>query len=426
MLQKIRKKSLLKSVQLLCVLFATLLVWGCGGGGGSDSYDAPESTQTSPVVGQTQNVLIDAPTLKGWIDAGLVNNDESYENVVILYRGGDGTRIPGAQEWATVGEERVEGPILSGNMVLSGEVMDAMMQERGIDENTTIVFADGQQRIYFHFLYWGFPQDQLKILNGYSAAWKAYGYEMTSIVPDVTPSDFSVKDLPVVRDELRASLNEAIIGVTEGTVTPYNTYGSTEADEPKIKETIRDASSFVIFQGLMLGGVTDNFLAGLSKTVEINGTEVSVYKDAAEMRAFLTDDLGVDLSKPIMTYCRAGNLASYGFAPLYAVLGNEVDVMMYDGSWSQWGSLTNYTDVPSADYTLPAGYEEWATDILTESIYYNYNGTDVLSLPEWHEAPASPYDAGANTIEDEDNEYQDTLPEGSTPTSSSGGSGGGC
>ena len=438
MLQKIRKKTLLRSVQMLCVLSAALLVWGCGGGGGggdSDSYDTKSILSTTPIEGQTQNILIDAPTLKSWVDKGYVNNSSDYSkpSVVIIDRAA--SHIPGAQKWGAVGVERYEGPILSGNMVLDGATMDAAMQAFGVTEDTTIVFSDGAQRVYFLFMYWGFPADQLKVLNGGNAAWAAYGYdELTSEVPDVEPSDLCVSSLGGVRDELRASLSEAIVGVRDAELTPYITYSNTSnVTAETIKETIRDSSRYVIFQGIMDGAVEDNFVLGLSKLANINGTDVSVYLDADEMEEFLEVGLGVDLAKPIMTYCRAGNLASMGFTPLYAVLGNEVDIMMYDGSWSQWGSLTLQTEppyVPGPQFALPQGYEDWATEGLTNPIYYNYNSTTLLSEPDFDTTgvPYSPEDAGANTIEIEDEQYYENAQssdDGGAPVAG-GGIDGGC
>ena len=442
MSRRVNRNTWKLGAQLVLVVAAAFLMWGCGGGG--SSYDTVSTLSTSPLAGQTQNILIDAPTLKSWVDGGYVNNSNAFDkpSVVILNRSG-GDFIPGAQYWGTRGIERYDGPILSGNMVLDGATMDALMQEYGITKDTTIVFTDGAQRIYFTFWYWGFPEDQLKILNGGRAAWTAYGYELTAEEPVVEPSTLCVSDLGGVRADLRASLSEAIMGVTDQTLTPYNTYGNTSnVTTPTIKETIRDTSRYVVFQGLMDGGVTDNMVAGLSKTVDINGTPVSVYKDRDEMIAFLTtaDDpatadvvegLGIaDLSKPLMPYCRAGNLACNGFAALHSVIGYEVDIMMYDGSWSQWGSLTAYEDVPSPEFALPVGYEAWATDILTDPIYYNFNGTDNLSQPDFYlqGVPYSPYGAGANTIELEDQQYfENTQSSGDAPPTAGGSdSGGGC
>jgi 3-mercaptopyruvate sulfurtransferase SseA len=430
-------KKLFRQHLFVFLIGLALIAAGCGGG--SDSYDEP-SGQSSPVLeGQIDNVLIDAQTLKSWVDAGLVNGD-GYENVVILHNSGYADEhIPGALEWSMGGMDRVDGPLLSGNMVLDGETMDGLLQERGIRKGTTVVFTGGNNlaRIYFNFRYWGFPKDQLKILNGDLAAWKAYGYPVTTVTPQVDPSDFSVCDLPGTQPDVRASLNEAIMYVEQGLVTPYNTYSATaDLTAPRITETLSGGTGgYVLFQGEMLGTVTDNFVAGLKKTVEINGQQVTVFKNADEMRAFLENDLGVDLTKPIMTYCRAGNLASQGFAPIDAVLGKEVEVMMYDGSWSQWGTLTNNpVAVPGAKWLLPSEYSDWETDTLTDPIFYlvDYVAADFNPVEKiepiyvYDGAPSSPYDPGANTIEDEDREYWIAPPESGPADSVSGGGGGGC
>jgi len=434
------------------IVLSCFVLTACGGGGGGgDSYDEPEAQPTTPITGQVDNVLIDAPTLKAWLDAGLVNSD-AFENVVILqpnsYSGG---HIAGTQEWtAPRGIDRIDGPVLSGNMVLDGEAMDDAIQAAGIKAGSTIVLVPTgypdttTDRAYLMFRYWGFPKEKIKVLNGGLPAWQAYGYDVTEAASPVAASNFSVADLPGGPDfDARASLSEAIVGVTEETVVPYNTYANTSnVTTATITETLDGSyngeagdGGYVIFQGLMFDGVTDNMLAGLRTTTTIEGTEVTVLKSADEMRSFLVDDLGVDLSKTIMTYCRAGNLASSGFAPIDIVLGSEVDVMTYDGSWSQWGSLTtDETVVPSAAYVLPDGYSAWATDILTsdgaggEPFYlYPADNTTAIQQPFFFDAPLSPYDEGANTIEDEDYEYwYYGGDEAGAPSAGDGGDAGGC
>nr|WP_320050162.1 selenite/tellurite reduction operon rhodanese-like protein ExtH [uncultured Desulfuromonas sp.] len=436
----------------LAITLSCFVLTACGGGGGgSDSYDEPDAQTTAPITGQIDNVLIEAPTLLGWMEAGLVNSD-SFENVVIIqvnnYAVG---HIPGAQEWTGArGIDRIDGPVLSGNMVLDGEAMDDAIQTAGIKAGSTVVLIPtglpdtATDRAYLMFRYWGFPKEKIKVLNGGLAAWQAYGYDVTTAVTPVAASNFSVADLPGGPDfNARASLSEAIIGVSEATVVPYNTYANTSnVTTPTITETLdgsyngeAGSSGYVIFQGLMLDAVTDNMLAGLKTTTTINGIDVPVLKSADEMRSYLVDDLGVDLTKTIMTYCRAGNLAASGFAPIDIVLGDEVDVMAYDGSWSQWGSLTNNPAVvPSEAYLLPNGYSDWATDVLTtdgsggEPFYlYTANPETNIQQPFFFDAPASPYDEGANTIEDEDYDYWYYGGEnGSAPTSGGSDASGGC
>ncbi|MDY0213089.1 MAG: selenite/tellurite reduction operon rhodanese-like protein ExtH [Desulfuromonadaceae bacterium] len=431
---------------LLMVLFVgTFTLTGCGSGGGSsDNYSTPGTLgNTVPLEGQTSNTLIDTATLKAWIDQGLVNAG-GFTNVVILQQKNyaDG-HIEGAQEWANSGIVRDEGPIKSGNMVLDGTTMDAMLCERGINANSTIVFmGNNSERTYFMFRYWGFPKNQLKILNGGTKAWTADGHSLTTAAPVVATTTFSVKDLGNGPDlNTRASLNEMIVGVEDGTIAPYATYGVTlVTSRPTITETVDNSGAFVAFQGSIDGLLYDDALWNDTATNITGGLYDNVggvlyYKSKADMEAYLAG-LGADKSKAIATYCRAGNLASDGYGPMEAVL-DDWNIMLYDGSWSQWGSLTaDVTAVPTSNHALPAGYEAWATDVLagdvvdTAAIAYNVDlitGTQKVYQPEFIDAPLSPRDAGANTLEDADYEYWAApAAGGSAPGAAGGGGGGGC
>ena len=424
------------------VLVGSLFMNGCGG---SDSYTEPTATITVPLAGQTQNVLIDAATLKSWVDSGLVNNDDGWEKVVILdvttaadYAAG---HIPGAQLWeGNSGIERYEGPVLSSNMVLDGPAMDAELQKYGIDKRTTVVFAgmNNPARNYFMFRYWGFPKERLKVLNGWKKAWTAAGYALTTVAPTVTPSTYSVRNLQF-NPNVRAGLNELIIAVKDGTANPLNVLTNNTEKAGGTTGVFADvAGDYVIFQGT-IKGAQHLSQANFYETDAVTG--VQTIKSVEDIKALLAG-VGIDGSKPIIAYCRAGNAASNAFMPLDAVLG--WDVMVYDGSWSQWGSLTNQTElayVPAATYALPALLSEWATDVLTTDgyrlvndgelipgIYYNINFPKVIEKPTFRilEGMLSPFDADANSIEVEDREYAETPPTGGAPTGTSGGSGGGC
>ena len=173
------------------------------------------------------------------IAAGKVNAN-SYDNVVILQQKSyDAGHLPGAQEWALSGINRVEGPVLSGNMVLDGNTMDTMMKACGIRQGSTIVFmGSNSERVYFLFRYWGFSKSQLKILNGGTAAWTAAGNQLTTVAPQVSASDISVSEMTVgeFNPDVRASLSEMIVGVTEGTLVPFNTLSYTPVERENSKE----------------------------------------------------------------------------------------------------------------------------------------------------------------------------------------------
>lgn len=436
--------KLMTALMAVLLLAASLTFTGCGGGGGS-SYDQPKwILDNAPLKGHASNVLIDAATLKGWIDAGLVNRENSFDGRVVIIDVGDAAdfnagHIPGAQLWTNNGINRFEGPVLSSNMVLDGAAMDAYLQQMGIDEQTTVVFAgkSNPARIYFMFRYWGFAKEQLKVLDGNKAAWTTT-YPGTLVTSATTPASgsCSVRDLDFNPD-VRAALSELIIGVKASpqTIQPLNSLINNTEKAAGTTGIFDPSGDYVIFQGSITGaGHIDNAAYYSSGKV----------KTATEIKALLTA-VGIDGKKPIATYCRAGNAASYAFMPID--MATDYDVMVYDGSWSQWGSLTTKTGadyVPDASYALPGYMSGWATDGLIS--WYTLNNGDYaipanqiagpyynVKFPKTIEKPAfrtldtmlAPTDKDANSVEIEDRAYF----EAGTPTSTEGpssGGGGGC
>jgi 3-mercaptopyruvate sulfurtransferase SseA len=142
--------------------------------------------------------------------------------------------MPGAQLLNSSTEllmTRMEGVGSMTTMVLDGPSMDSLIKRLCINANTTIVFVASKNqnslnatRAYFTFRYWGFPKNRLKVLNGGENGWETAvtangwgaSYAMTTAVPTVTPSTFSVKDLYVYNGSssanfgLRTSIGEML------------------------------------------------------------------------------------------------------------------------------------------------------------------------------------------------------------------------
>lgn len=403
----------------------------------------PTVTFPAPVETATAGVLIDETTLHAWMTAGLVNAPLGGERVVLLdaidgltYSHG---HIPGAQLWdvAEHAAKRVEGPAPAVNMVLGGAAMDEMIQKHGIDENTTIVITSSQadtyyaSRAYLLFRYYGFPRERLKVLNGYNSAWTVT--PMTTIQPVVTPSTLSVADVGNIQLKIRASLAELMDAVRDGRGTPVDFRGSKSAAGSTAGVYSDVSGDYVVFEGILNGGkafVWKNF------NVDYAGGDLR-FKDTATIEADLAAALGVadlnafrvgDYSNPLYSYCRTGYIASTGFFVLDALLG--VDVMAYDGSWSQWGKM-------SADATmggeLPAG-SEWATDNATYMSVTTYNQGTTTSRPKTIEKlnpvelllVLDPSDLEANQVENEDDAYKTPVSGGAataapTPFTPAGG-----
>lgn len=448
---------------LAFVAAATLLMSGCGG---SDSYDQPVVVTNAALPGHATNSLIEADTLKAWMDAGLVNAADSFNGKVVVldYASADtALRIPGACKVATgeLAATRLEGIAESATLVPTGAMMDAVIQRLGIDENTTIVFTASTffqaTRAHFIFRYWGFPRERLKVLNGGNGAWSAavtanaWGpeYALTDVVPAPEPSTYSVRNLGTLRDDLRYSIGEMITEVypalQTGEMFHLDALGPAHANGTSPTLSLTNATApdqkWVVLEGRIRGS------APLAQA-GLHDANIG-YKSAAEIRA-LFEATGWEQGLPTTTACRAGVSCTILFFALEEILGSPAYV--YDGSWGQWGLYSNSTanggQIPVA---LDAIRAQWAVDQYTISGGL-IDGFPLQDVPRYNNeafgaSPAKdlsviedlnlnsatlfgtngPADPRTNQVENEDREYITTPPAGGgAPGPVSGGGGGGC
>ena len=123
MSEKMMMKSRVLKVALLgSVMIGALTLWGCGGSGGTSSYSDPSPTTTKSAA------IIDAATLKGWVDEGKLNAPFGSRDrvVVVSYSSladwtGKG-HIPGAVrlDKAETYMNRIEGLALATTMMPDG------------------------------------------------------------------------------------------------------------------------------------------------------------------------------------------------------------------------------------------------------------------------------------------------------------------
>lgn len=414
-------------------------------GSGTTSFVAPSATATA-------DVLIDYAALKAWSDAGLVNAATGEKVVILDVTSADDyvakRHIPGAQLWNFVGQAivRTEGPAPAVNMVLDGASMDARIQAAGIDEDTTIVITSSASatyfpsRAYFLFRYWGFPKERIKVLNGYNGAWPQA--DLTAAVPTITPSTLSVADLDTgAQLDTRVSLAELMDAVRDGRGTAIDMRGDKSATKSTAGVYSDVAGDYVVFEGTPQGGtsyVWKNF------NVDYDGGDFT-FKSAADI-ATAMDTAGIDTtafsndgsySNPVYSYCRTGYIASTGFFVLDAIL--DIDVMTYDGSWSQWGKMSTVTTDKGGEL---ADGSAWATDNATYMSVLNYNEDHIKQVEPMYDdtdadataafnAAAAQSPSALNQVEDADYEYQ-TTPAASSdttdsaPTADTGSLGGGC
>ncbi|MEJ2472060.1 MAG: selenite/tellurite reduction operon rhodanese-like protein ExtH, partial [Desulfuromonadales bacterium] len=361
------------SLQLFCVLSAALLVWGCGDGSGSSSYDTPQDTNNGPIIGAASNVLIEPATLKTWIDEGLIGNDSGYgAKVVLLDYAGSGDRIVGAcrVDSGDLIATRFEGVGDAGRLVATGAQMDAVIQRLGIDADTTIVFTsssrNSQARAYWTFRYWGFPKDRLRVLNGNNTAFAAeYPQLMTDVAPTATPSTYSVRNLAGLNDDLRASVGEMVTIISQDLTTSdtdivFDARGSRYYLGTAATSGLIESGTKVVVDGHPTGGFY------IDQSGNIYDAATDKYLSAEEIAAtFGVADWPEGMKATV--YCTSGFSASPLFFSLDAILG--MDVQLYDGSWSQLGKYSDYT---VAGGQLP-GDSPWSIDDYLDPATRVYN-----------------------------------------------------
>lgn len=448
---------------MLGVVALTLLtLWGCGGGG----FDQPA---TSAATTQTANALIDAGTLKSWVDAGLVNKAlGSYDRVVILdvsANAGDGSNayttvghIPGAQlisagSGAFQDNTRAEGPLsITGSMVCTGAAIDTLIQNAGIDKNTTIVLtsnaasatgAINAARAYTTLRYWGFPKNRLKVLDGGNKGWTDAGYILTSLVPSVQKSTYGVAQNGAtnVNTDMRVSLGEMIAyvkGIRDGNADKVTIIDTVRGSTTTVNATVSgptsdllDGTKFTPFDGAIKGSYSYHATRML--------TSGMYFKDAAAIRADLVAAFGtdgvtplgetnLDATKTFISLCRAGNYASIGYFILDGIVyyNSNVDVKWYDGSLGQWNLMAAADALnPTRGGKLAVG-SIWDTTLLTDNLTWNVDAPRSKVIVDYASRVygVEPSYANGNQIEDADRAYRSTV-SGSTGGGSSSG-GGGC
>lgn len=467
------KKGRILLTSMIGVLALTMLtLWGCGGGGGS-SYDNPAS---SAVTTKTATALIQAETLKGWVDAGLVNKAlGSYDRVVILDISADATdnrgtvettddvkynlyntvgHIPGAQLISAGSNafkaERAEGPLnKTGEMVCTGETIDALIQNAGIDGNTTIVLTSNAAnttgainvaRAYTTFRYWGFPKNRLKVLNGGNAAWDA-AYDLTMVVPTIKKSTYGVAQNGTtnINTDVRVSLSEMIQyvnGIANGNADKVTIVDTVRGTTATVNATVSgptadliDSTKFTPFDGAVKGSYSYHATRML--------TSGMYFKDATQIRADLVaafgtngatplGEAGLDGTKTFISLCRAGNYASIGYFILdgIAYYNSTVDVKWYDGSLGQWNLMAAKDAAnPTRGGQLAVG-SIWDTQLLMDNLTWNAEAPRSKTIIDYASRVyvVEPSYAEGNQIENTDKAYRSTV---SGSTSGGGASAGG-
>ena len=420
------------------VMSTMLTLWGCGGGGGTSSYSQSVTTTSAPAI-------IDAATLKKWIDEGKLNAPFGTKDRVVVVSPSttaDWTNkghIPGAVRWdpTELAMTRIEGLASATNMMPTGAFMDSVIQRLGIDGNTTIVISlpksstiHNQSLVFWDLRYWGFAKNRIKILNGGDDAWDVAGYSLsTDAIAAYTSSNYSVKQNGKLASGVRYSITDMIAKIDAfiADSSQLNTWQIIDVRGTSYPSYITGAlrqTSSTQFMVNVNGDTTKNFMYP-TKDVLINKFQTLPVNNGATTTF-------IDPTKKTICYCNASSSASPTFVLFDAVLGvADGYIQMYDGSASQFSLYSQQNIEKAFPNSTQAQRVAWSFNNDNSTAQSNLNRAQGISSTEATDvslftvAPVLlPSDAHMNQILIEDSSYM--TPTSTSTTSSGGGSASGC
>ena len=257
-------------------------------------------------------------------DIRLVESDED----VLLYEQG---HIPGAVklDWLTDLQDQVQRDYVDRTR------FEALLAERGISNDTTVVFYGDKNNWWATYAFWAFQlfgHKNAKVMNGGRQKWIEEKRELTTEARQYSQVEYKAPErndegIRAFRDQVLALLSPDRRGLREGIALV-----DVRSNPEFTGETIHMAN--YPQEGAQRGGhIPGARNIPWATAVREDGT----FKSAAELKA-IYEAQGITADKDIVSYCRIGERSSHTWFVLKYLLGYP-DVRNYDGSWTEWGNL---------------------------------------------------------------------------------------
>jgi thiosulfate/3-mercaptopyruvate sulfurtransferase len=203
---------------------------------------------------------------------------------------------------------------------------EALLSERGIANDDTVVLYGGNNNWFASYAYWYFKlygHRDVKLLDGGRKKWELDSRELVAEVPTRAATEYKAQpqdqSIRAYRDDVVAAIGtDNLVDVR----SPDEYSGKLLAPAHLPQE-----------QSQRPGHVPTARNIPWSKAANDDGT----FKSDDELTA-LYEAEGVDLSKDTIAYCRIGERSAHTWFVLHELLG-QPNVKNYDGSWTEYGSL---------------------------------------------------------------------------------------
>jgi thiosulfate/3-mercaptopyruvate sulfurtransferase len=248
----------------------------------------------------------------------IVESDED----VLLYESG---HIPSAVkiDWHTDLQDPLERDYLAEDQ------FERLMQEKGISNDTTVVFYGDRNNWWACYAFWVFKlfgHEDCRIMDGGRTKWESEGRPMTREAPQHPKGNYKAK--PRHDFEIRAFRDDVVQHI----------------DESKPLVDVRSPGEY---RGELLhmpdypqeGALRGGHIPGAKNVPWARAAnEDATFKSADELRKIYEEEVGLNRDQDVIAYCRIGERSSHTWFVLKYLLGYPY-VRNYDGSWTEWGNM---------------------------------------------------------------------------------------
>jgi len=203
---------------------------------------------------------------------------------------------------------------------------EALLSERGISNDDTVVIYGGNNNWFAAYAYWYFTlygHGDVRLLDGGRKKWELDSRELVTDLPERAASQYRAQEqdqsIRAYRDDVLAAIGtQNLVDVR----SPDEFAGRLLAPAHLPQE-----------QSQRPGHVPTAVNVPWSKAAADDGT----FRSDDDLRS-LYEGAGVDLSRDTIAYCRIGERSAHTWFVLHELLGVD-NVKNYDGSWTEYGSL---------------------------------------------------------------------------------------
>ncbi len=203
---------------------------------------------------------------------------------------------------------------------------EALLSERGISNDDTVVLYGGNNNWFAAYAYWYFKlygHHNVKLLDGGRKKWELDSRELVTEVPHRAATSYKAQEqdasIRAFRDEVISAIgNKNLIDVR----SPDEFAGRLLAPAHLPQE-----------QAQRGGHVPTARNVPWSKAAADDGT----FKSDDALRT-LYGEAGVDFGTDTIAYCRIGERSAHTWFVMHELL-DQPNVKNYDGSWTEYGSL---------------------------------------------------------------------------------------